>query len=54
MTYNRSDILIGITKAFENNDLSFIDTINNITFGYKKELKTKLTQHTNGDYKNTQ
>ena len=47
MTYNRSEILSGITEAMEAGDLSFIETVNNITFGYKVELKKNLTKQNN-------
>ena len=47
MTYNRNQVLIDITKAAEAGDLSFIETVNNITYGYKVQLKQKLTQLNN-------
>jgi hypothetical protein len=40
----RSKILEAITQYYELGDLSFIDTINNITFGYKVSLKRNLTK----------
>ena len=47
MTYNRSQILAGITAAMEAGDLSFIETVNNISWGYKVELKQNITKHNN-------
>lgn len=38
---SRSEILIAITQYYEVDDLSFIETVNNITFGYKAALKAK-------------
>lgn len=40
----RTDILSAITQYFEEGDLSFIETINNITYGYKRDLKANLTK----------
>lgn len=39
----RSQILAAITQYYELGDLSFMETVNNITFGYKCELKRNLT-----------
>lgn len=44
MKIARSDILTAITQYFEEGDLSFIETVNNITYGYKRDLKANLTQ----------
>lgn len=44
---SRTDILTAITQYFEDGDLSFIETVNNITYGYKRDLKRNLTQQTN-------
>lgn len=41
---SRTEILTELTRAFENNDLSFIETVNNITYGYKVQLKQNLTK----------
>lgn len=41
---SRSEILQAITQYYEEGDLSFIDTVNNITFGYKVALKQNLTK----------
>lgn len=40
----RSQILQAVTQYYEDGDLSFIDTLNNITFGYKVSLKQNLTK----------
>lgn len=40
----RTDILTAITHYYEEGDLSFIETVNNITYGYKVELKQNLTK----------
>jgi len=47
MTIKRTEILTALTEAFENNDLSFIETVNNITYGYKVQLKQNLTKLNN-------
>jgi len=44
MTIDRTAILKGITEAFDEGDLSFIETVNNITYGYKVRLKQNLTK----------
>jgi hypothetical protein len=41
---NRADVLTAITQYYEDGDLSFIETLNNITYGYKVEMKRNLTQ----------
>lgn len=38
-TLPRSEVLTAITQYFEEGDLSFIETVNNITFGYKATLR---------------
>jgi hypothetical protein len=43
-TISRSQILQAVTQYYEDGDLSFIDTLNNITFGYKVSLKQNLTK----------
>jgi hypothetical protein len=43
----RAEVLIGLTHYYEQGDLSFIDTVNNISYGYKRELKTNLTKQNN-------
>lgn len=48
----RTDILNAITQYYEQGDLSFIETINNITYGYKVELKQNLTKQNYGKNKN--
>lgn len=40
----RAEILKAITEYYELGDLSFIETINNITYGYKCEMKQNLTK----------
>ena len=50
--YDRTKVLIAITQAFENKDLSFIETVNSITFGYKVQLKQNLTNLNNGKIRN--
>lgn len=43
----RADILSAITQYYEQGDLSFIETVNNITYGYKVQLKQNLTKLNN-------
>jgi hypothetical protein len=43
----RAEVLTAITHYYEQGDLSFIDTVNNITYGYKRELKLNLTKQNN-------
>jgi hypothetical protein len=45
----RSDVLKAITDYYELGDLSFIETVNNITYGYKVEMKQNLTKLNNGE-----
>lgn len=40
----RSEILDALTRYFEEGDLSFIETVNNITYGYKCDLKANRTK----------
>ena len=40
----RSEILKAINQYYELGDLSFIDTVNNITYGYKVEMKRNITK----------
>ncbi len=49
---SKTEILIELTRAFEQNDLSFIETVNNITYGYKVQLKQNLTKQNQNDRKN--
>lgn len=51
-TMSKTEILIELTRAFEQNDLSFIETVNNITYGYKVQLKQNLTKQNQNDRKN--
>lgn len=51
MTISRAEVLTAITEAFEKNDLSFIETVNNITYGYKVQLKQDLTKLNNEKWK---
>jgi hypothetical protein len=44
---SRSEILKALTQYYELGDLSFIDTVNNITYGYKKDMKYNLTKPNN-------
>lgn len=44
MDCTRIDVLTAITRFYEEGDLSFIETVNNITYGYKVEMKRNLTQ----------
>lgn len=44
---SRAEILTAITQYREQGDLSFIETVNNITYGYKVELKQNLTKLNN-------
>ncbi len=48
---SRAEILTAITQYYEQGDLSFIETVNNITYGYKVELKQNLTKLNNGKNK---
>ena len=41
---SRTEILIALTAFYEAGDLSFIETVNNITYGYKVTLKHNLTK----------
>mgnify|MGYP001584241997 CR=1 FL=1 len=41
----RTEILKALTEYYEFGDLSFIETVNNITYGYKVEMKRNLTKH---------
>lgn len=43
-TLSRSEILKAITEYYDLGDLSFIETVNNITYGYKVEMKQNLTK----------
>lgn len=47
---SRAELLTAVTKYYEAEDLSFIETLNNITFGYKVALKRNLTKQ-NNEYK---
>jgi hypothetical protein len=40
----RAEVLKAITEYYEIGDLSFIETVNNITYGYKVEMKQNLTK----------
>ena len=40
----KADILKAITEYHELGDLMFMETINNMTFGYKADLRRKLNQ----------
>lgn len=40
----RSEILMALTQYYEQGDLSFIETVNNITYGYKVQMKQNLTK----------
>lgn len=33
--------MVALAKAFEHGDLQFIETVNNVSFGYKAELSRK-------------
>jgi len=52
MSTTRAEILTAITEYYELGDLSFIETINNITYGYKVEMKQNLTKLNYGKNKN--
>ena len=47
----RAEVLTAITEYYELGDLSFIETINNITYGYKVEMKQNLTKPNHGKNK---
>lgn len=38
----KSDILKALTEYYELGDLMFMETVNNMTFGYKSDLKRNL------------
>lgn len=38
----KPEILKAITEYYELGDLMFMETVNNVTFGYKVDLKRKL------------
>ena len=48
----RADVLKAITEYYELGDLSFIETVNNITYGYKVEMKQNLTKLNHGKKQN--
>lgn len=52
-SFKRAEILKAITEYYELGDLSFIETINNITYGYKCEMKQNLTKLNHGQTKET-
>ena len=52
MKISRTDILTALTESFEEGDLSFLETVNNITFGYKAQLKHNLNKK-NGNNKDS-
>ena len=41
---SRIGVLDAITEAYENDDLGFIEAVNNLTWGYKVRLKKKLSE----------
>ena len=41
---SRTEILTALTQYYEQGDLSFIETVNNITYGYKVSMKQNLTK----------
>jgi len=41
----KSEILKAITEYYEVGDLVFMETVNNMTFGYKSDLKRKLNHN---------
>jgi len=47
----RTEILTALTFYYEQGDLSFIETVNNISYGYKVEMKRNYTKpnQTNND-----
>lgn len=47
MEITRTDILTALTRYYEEGDLSFIDTVNNITYGYKVSMRRNLTEQNN-------
>ncbi len=48
MTYpSRDEILMAITHYYEEGALSFMETVNNVSWGYKVRLKKNLTQQNN-------
>jgi hypothetical protein len=42
MKPSRNEIMVALAKSFEQGDLQFIETVNNVAFGYKAELKRNL------------
>lgn len=42
--HTRGEVLSAITQYYEDGDLSFIETVNNITYGYKVSMKRNLTK----------
>lgn len=36
---SNNDVLVALTRAFENGDLNFVELVNKMSFGYKVELQ---------------
>lgn len=41
---SKNDLMVALTRAYEQGDLSFLETVSSVTFGYKSELKRRLNQ----------
>lgn len=48
MKVSKNDIMVALAKAFEQGDLQFIETVSNVAFGYKAELKREITKSDEG------
>jgi len=46
---NQAEILKALSDYYEKGDLTFIETVNNLTYQYKYQLKIKLTEKRNAE-----
>jgi len=46
---SKNDLIVALTRAYEQGDLQFIETVSNIAFGYKAELKRKTKEQCTED-----
>jgi hypothetical protein len=47
------EVLSFLTEAYADGDLETVETINNVSYGYKIDLTKKLTNKQNNDKSNT-
>lgn len=43
-TPSRNDLVVALTRAYEEGDLKWVEMVHQLAFGYKRELRKKITK----------